>query len=179
MAKKIFSIFTLIFSLGVFSVQSQHDDHHHARNEIGISGGALYGIDDKEWGGGFHIHYFHTLGVHSRWAVGGFAEQAWFDKTHYSVGAGVKWEILSRLQLGLFPGVTFAKEHDHDEHIGGRLSNDLGEHDDKIKARFSIHAELVYDLFHYNGLHFGPAFDYSWSRDDSHIMLGAHVAYGF
>lgn len=73
----------MLLSISKIYAQDSHNHHHHERNEIGLSGGALYAIDDKKWGPGLHIHYYRTLGDHSRWAVGAFAEQAWLDGNHF------------------------------------------------------------------------------------------------
>ncbi|MCC8036391.1 MAG: hypothetical protein LIO77_10815 [Rikenellaceae bacterium] len=144
--------------------------HHHDRNEIGISLGALYGIDDSLWGTGLHAHYFRTFSDHSRWAAGAFAEHAWIDQTHFSFGAGIRFEPVHRLSLGVFPGIITAK-HNHSHHGHS--------HDEGWKTRFSIHFEVVCDLFYWKSYHLGPAFDYSWSKNDSHFMLGVHWAYCF
>lgn len=155
----------MLCSILQLQAQESHAHHHHGLNEIGISTGALYGIDDKVWGPGVHIHYFRSLGEHSRWAIGAFAEQAWLGETHFSVGTGVRFELIERLEIGAFPGITFAK-HAHDGHT-------------ESESKFSMHAELVYDLFHWEKFHLGPAIDYSWSKEDSHTMLGVHAAYSF
>lgn len=162
--KVLYSIIVCLFCL-VSKSHAQHN-HHHQRNEIGISTGALYATDHKEWGTGLHIHYFRTLGDHSRWAVGAYAEEAWFDNSHFSIGAGGRVEIIERLHFGAFPGVTFTKhDHDSDNH--------------NSKSKFTIHTELVYDLFHWNKFHIGPVIDYSWSKNDAHFMLGVHTAFCF
>lgn len=171
-----FTYFLILLAIcAPFTAAAQHHDeghngHSHSRNEIGVSGGGLYGTDDKTWGGGLHIHYYRTLGDHSRWAVGAFAEQAWLEGSHFSAGAGIKFEPVDRLHLGVLPGITVAKHkeehHGHTHHHGN-------------KTRFSLHLELVYDLFHWDKFHLGPAFDYSWSKKDSHMMLGVHAAYCF
>ena len=165
----LFILFFLL-NVGFVCAQHDHDDHHHGRNEIGVSTGALYGFDDDVWGPGIHIHYLRSLGDHSKWALGGFIEQAWLDHSHFTVGVGAKYEIIDKLNLGLFPGVSFAKHHHDDGH---------GHHSDKTKTEFSVHTEVVYDLFEWNKFHMGPAFDFSWSKNDSHSMLGIHVAYCF
>lgn len=45
-----------------------HGEHAHPRNEAGLSLGAAYGIEHKEWAPAIHAHYFRTLAPHSRWA---------------------------------------------------------------------------------------------------------------
>lgn len=154
---------------------SQHN-HEHKRNEIGINTGALYALDDKHWGAGVHFHYFRNLGDHSRWAIGGFVEQTFFFDSHFSFGAGVKFNAIDRLYVSAMPGVAFVK-HDHSHHHDHE--DELHNHDNKTKAKFSVHGELVYVLFEREGFHMGPAFDYSWSKDDSHIMFGVHAAIDF
>lgn len=165
-------LYTIIISIlfSTYVAQAQSHSHHHARNEIGVSAGPFYAIDDKSWGSGVHLHYFRSLGNHSRWAVGGFLEQAWSDENHFSVGVGVKFEVIERLHLGVSPGVSFGKHSHGDLH---------DHHDESTKARFAMHMELVYDLFEWKKFHVGPVVDYSWSKDDSHVALGVHAAYCF
>lgn len=146
--------------------------HLHERNEVGLSTGALFAVDDSEWGSGIHIHYYRTFSSHSRWSIGGFVEQAWLEGTHFSFGAGVKFSPIDRLSLGVLPGITFTK-HNHDEHSLSHSDNDGWNSD------FSAHFEVVYDLFHWSKFHLGPVFDYSWSKNDSHFMLGIHAAVCF
>ncbi len=149
----------------------EHHDHEHQRNEIGFSGGAIYTFDHKTWGGGVHLHYFRTLGVHSKWSLGGGFEQVWIEGNHFTLGAGVKYQVIDRLSIGILPGVTFFK---HDEHDSTDEHDDSGYH-----SRFSAHLEVVYDLFHWEKLHMGPTIDYSWAKNDSHIMVGIHAAFCF
>lgn len=165
---KLKYLFIILFLMIMCRLQAQHHHHTHTRNEVGLSTGAIYAIDDKAWGAGTHLHYFRTLGEHSRWALGGFVEQTWTHGTHFSLGIGAKYEVLERLQVGLFPGITFLK-HQDDEH--GHEKGNIN--------RFSLHTEVVYDLFMIGKFHFGPVMDYSWSKNDSHTMLGIHGAYCF
>ncbi len=165
-------IIIILFVTTVSSAYSQDAHKHlHKRNEIGISSGGIYGFNDKTWGAGVHMHYFRSLGDHSRWAIGGFYEYAWLDGNHYSFGVGAKFEAIDRLHLGLFPGLVFLK-HEEDAHDH---SHSHGE----SEKQFAVHAEVVYDLFEIGKFHFGPVADYSWSKDDSHVMLGIHAAYSF
>lgn len=155
---------------------AQHHDHHHLRNEIGINTGVLYTLNDKDWGSGVHAHYFRTLGDHSRWSIGGFVEQTFFLDNHFTLGVGAKYQVLDRLYLSAMPGVSFTK-HDHSDHDHDHEAHT--HHDDKTKAKFSVHTELVYVLFEWKKFHMGPAIDYSWSKNDAHIMLGIHAAIDF
>ncbi len=165
-------LFVLLLTGLAFPVCAQeHAEHAHPRNEIGLSGGAIYSFDHKAWGGGLHLHYFRTLGPHSKWSVGGMVEEVWLHGGHFSIGAGAKFEPFPRFSIGLLPGVTFLRhdgDADHDDH--GHTSR---------KALFSTHIELVYDLFHWKKFHLGPAVDFSVSSGDSHAMIGVHGAYAF
>lgn len=160
------STLLLLYSFGTYAQEHHHD---HPRNEIGISPGVTYSPSHDEWGFGVHAHYFRTLGEHSPWALGGSLEQVSSHGSHWTVGAGAKYEIFDKLNIGVMPGVTFFHHtHEHAE-----------EHEHTKKARFSMHFELGYDLIHTEHFHFGPAIDYSWTKHDNHLMLGIHCAYGF
>ena len=148
-------------------------EHAHLRNEIGVSGGAIYSFDHEAWGSGVHLHYYRTLGDHSKWSVGVMAEQVRVHGGHFTVGAGVKYQILPRLSIGLLPGVTFLRHDEHEDH-----GDHAHIHTDR-KTLFSAHAELVYDLFHWEKFHLGPVIDFSFSKDDSHAMAGLHFAICF
>lgn len=165
--KTALSFFFLL--LTHLSLYSQIHEHSHARNEIGISPGVIYSPSHDSWGFGLHAHYFRTLGVHSRWAIGGGVEKAFLHGGHWTVGAGVKYQILDRLSIAAMPGISFLDHHEHDEEDMEKLH----------ETRFSLHLEVAYDLFHWNHFHLGPVVDYSWSKGDTHFMLGVHGAYLF
>lgn len=174
--KNVSLVFALIFlGLAPWRSAAQHVDHGvhgHSRNEIGVSGGAVYAVDHKEWGTGVHLHYFRTLSEENKWSLGAVAEYVWVHGGHTTVGAGVKYQLTPKLSFGVLPGVTFLK-HDHEE-------DHMGEHGDHgNETRFSAHVELVYDLFHWEDFHLGPVLDFSFSRADSHGMIGLHAAYCF
>lgn len=147
--------------------------HHHERNEIGLSGGAIYGLNHSDWGGGMHLHYFRTFTPHSKWSWGANLEYVWTHDNHFTIGAGVKYQILDRLSVGVLPGITFLNHKGHEEHDGHTHA-----HTEK-KTLFSAHFEVVYDLFHWEKFHLGPAFDFSWAKGDSHLMIGVHAAFCF
>ena len=167
----------LVFVLAIFFVvilplaaQEDHD-HHHARNEIGISTGALYSPNHYEWGTSTHVHYFRTLSLHSHWSLGGGVEQAWLDGTHWAVAAGAKYQLFDRFSLGMLPGVMFLN-HSHEDHGIEKTKSEM-------KTFFSLHTEAVYDLFHWDRFHLGLAADYSWTKNHSHFMIGVHGAFCF
>jgi len=146
-----------------------HSEHAHERNEIGVSGGALYAFGHDEWGGGAHIHYFRSVGARGKWSLGGSFEQAWVDGSHYNLGVGVKYQLFNRLSIATFPGVTFFSHKENDEHAAH----------EQLNNRFTLHFELVYDLFYWNDFHFGTVLDYSLLKNDSHAMIGIHAAFCF
>ena len=163
----------------LYAQHEHHDHHHHGRNEIGLNTGTLYAIDDNKWGSGVHLHYFRSLGDHSRWAIGGFVEQTFFFDSHFSVGLGAKFRVIDNLYFSALPGLTFSK-HSHDHHEGDGHDHETHNHEsDKTKTKFSVHTELIYNVIRWKKFHMGPAIDYSWSKDDSHFMLGVHAAIDF
>ena len=172
--KTILSIIIFVI-FPIVHLSAQEHQHSHARNEIGISPGVTYSPSHKIWGGGIHAHYFRTLGEHSPWSLGGSAEFVTSHGSHWTLSLGSKYEIIDRLNLTVMPGITFF-QHDEDGH--NHSSHTDEDHHPK-NAQFSIHFELGYDLIHTKNFHLGPAIDYSWSKHDTHFMLGVHCAYAF
>ena len=170
MKSNILTVFFILFAFPL-SLAAQEHSHSHARNEIGISPGVTYSPSHENWGFGIHAHYFRTLGEHSPWALGGSLEQVSGHGSHWTVSVGGKYEIFDKLNIAVMPGVTFFR-HNH-EH-GPQET-----HEHTKKAQFSAHFELGYDLIHLEHFQLGPAIDYSWSKHDTHFMLGIHCAYGF
>lgn len=174
--KTICTLFALIFSVCTVA-----QEHHHDRNEVGISPGVTYSPSHNSWGAGIHAHYFRTLSVHSPWALGVSIEQVYSDGTHWTVSVGGKYRILNKLNIAVMPGITFLKnnhEEDHGDEHGHEYRQEYG-HERHSKTQFSMHVEVSYDLIHFKNVHLGPAIDYSWSKHDTHFMIGVHCAYGF
>jgi len=167
---KIYAVLflSLLYMPFVYTQEHGHGGHEHSRNEIGFSGGPLYSFEHKEWGAGIHLHYFRTLGLRSKWSLGAGIEHAWVDGNHFNVSAGVKYQLLERMSIAALPGITFLS-HKSDEHNMHETN----------KSLFTLHFELVYDIFHWEKFHLGPVFDYSWTKNDSHAMLGIHAAFCF
>ena len=157
-------LFMAISWLGIDYVVAQKGSHHHDRNEIGFGFGAVYAMDDKVWGKGAHLHYFRSVKPESRLSFGCGLEQVWAGGQHFSINAGVKYELFERFDLGVMPGVTFFK-HLH-ENQGGN-------------SRFSLHFEVAYNLFNRGNFHLAPVVDYARVRGDAHLMPGLHLAYCF
>ena len=162
-------IITVFYVSFLHAQEHGHHEHEHARNEIGLSSGALYSLGHHEWGSGVHLHYFRTLGLHSKWSLGSSTEWAWAGGNHFNVSAGAKYQLFNRLGMSLFPGVTFFPYHEAAMHHTHKPQ----------KAHFALHAELVYDLFYWDDFHIGTVIDYSWTKDDSHAMIGVHAAFCF
>jgi len=166
MKTNIFLLFCLFY---MPFIHAQEHNHEHARNEIGFGGVAIYSFGHESWGSGAHLHYFRTLGLHSKWSLGGGFEQVWGIGSHFNVGAGVKYQLLNRLSLGLIPGVTFFS---HNE-------TDVDHRHEQRETQFTTHFELIYELFHFSHFHIGTVLDYSLTKDDSHAGLGIHAAFCF
>lgn len=154
--KKIL-VFTIIVFAAISVAQAQHKDtHNHPRNEVGLSVGAAYEIEHKEWKSAIHGHFFRTFTAHSRWAWGVGAEYIPGSETHFEVGAGMRFEPIGGLQLSLMPGVSVTD-----------------------KARFSLHTEAIYEAIHIGKFHLGPVVGYAWTKDHSHLSAGVHAAFAF
>ena len=142
-------------------------------NEIGISAGALYSSDHKEWGATAHIHYFRAISPYSSWSLGGGVEHAQLDGSHWTFAAGIKYELFDHFSFSVLPGVKFLN-HDYSDN-----NNMTGNTEPEKKTLFSLHFEVVYDLFHWERFHLGPAIDYAWAKNHSHFMVGIHGAFSF
>ena len=162
--------FTLLLAMclagGFVSAQDKGHTHDHARSEIGFGFGAVYVAGDGVWGKGAHLHYTRSIKPDSRFSFGCGVERIWAaDEAHFSINAGVKYELFERFDLGVMPGVTFFNHTDDGHKSSG--------------SRFSLHCEAAYNLFHWGNFHFAPVLDYAWSPGDSHLMPGVHIAYCF
>lgn len=155
------SLMLILLVLMPASLLAQH--HDHAPNELGVSPGVTYSPSHGEWGFGVHIHYFRTVSHNGRWAVGAAIENVTSKDTHYGISAGASFRILDDLKVSVMPGVSFV------------MNEESGGYD----PFFATHFELVYDALHVRNFHFGPVLEYSLSRNDSHGLLGVHIAYAF
>ena len=165
-------ILAIVFAMSIFNIsKAQYNhDHHHSRNEIGLSSGGIYSLEHKSWGKGMHLHYYRTFNEHSKWSFGVMSEYVRTHDAHFTFGAGIKYQPFENLGIAVLPGMTFLQHEHDDEHSNHR-------HDEKIK--FSVHFELIYDLLHWGNFHLGPVVDFSWSKNDAHGMIGIHAAYCF
>ena len=154
------TVFLAFVSMQAFA---QKEHHAHDANEIGFGVGATYAIGDKAWGEGVHLHYFRSLKRVSKLSLGCGLEQIWAKENHFAVHAGAKYEPFERFEIGVMPGVVFSKHDDNN----------------RYRPRFSLHFELAYNLFNWGNFHLAPVIDFAWSRGDSHLMAGFHLAYCF
>ena len=146
-----------------------HGEHAHPRNEAGLSLGAAYGIEHKEWAPAIHAHYFRTLAPHSRWALGAGIEFIPGEERHWEIGAGARFQVLNDLQLSLMPPQLHNALHPPLLPPTARVAN----------AKFSLHPEPAYEAIHLGGFHYGPVVGYAWTRDHSHVSAGIHAAFAF
>ena len=169
-----------LFSLFYISVSAQPCNcptvpkrpERPSRNEIGISGGALYSPDHKEWGSSISILYFRSPLYHSKWSFGGGIERVWLDGAHWAFFAGTKYEIFDHFSLSVLPGVMLLNNN-HPKNSTTEIA------DSERKTLFSLHTEIVYDLLNWEKFHLGPAIDYVWAKEHSNFMFGIHGAFGF
>lgn len=162
----IFLLFTLIilafsgFSSSLSTSQNKHSDHGHSEWELGAAFGAVYLLGEKEVASGLHLHLLRRLEFYEKLGIGLGFETVLDEHKHFSTGIVFKYEIWKGLNFLVSPGILFLKPHNEWE------------------KQFSIHYELLYE-FKVKGLHLGPVFDYSYSKNDQHLMLGLHVGYSF
>jgi hypothetical protein len=157
-----------LFSLLLFfaystSMNAQHDhdkhDHDLHKNEIGGALGAVFNLNEQHMASGFHIHYMRMFGgkLHNFGVAPGLEFFVGEDK-HYTLHVLVIYRPTHGFWLGAGPGVTY---FDHHEEIG-----------------FSGHIETGYE-FDAGSIHFGPVIEYTWAKEDQHIMLGIHLGVPF
>ena len=101
-----------------------HGEHAHPRNEAGLSLGAAYGIEHKEWAPAIHAHYFRTLAPHSRWALGAGIEFIPGEERHWEIGAGARFQVLNDLQLSADAGHIDRRQSEVFPAHRGRLRSD-------------------------------------------------------
>lgn len=152
---KVFLITSSLF-FSTFTFAQQSHQHNHQQHEVGVSIGGAYGIEHREWAPVIHAHYFRSFTPHSRWAFGGGVEYIPGDEQHAEVAAGVRFEPIDKLQLSLMQGISIAE-----------------------KTRFSVHAEVIYEVLHWGNFHMGPVAGYAWTKDHSHCSVGLHFALAF
>lgn len=148
----------LIIHFGVLSQQdSTHLSHKHPKNEIGIAFSPTYFLSDNITTFSAHIHFVHKIG-HSKFGIGASFERVIFTPKHSTFGMVMTYEPIERLSFTFAPGVTIE--------------------DSNPVPIFSMHFESAY-TFELGAFHLGPAMEYARDKNDSHLSLGIHVAYGF
>jgi hypothetical protein len=154
-------IFLTIMSITGLYAQVDHDheghNHHDHKNEFAISNAPVWFMNEKELAYGAHLHYLRAI-PNSRFSIGIAYERIFDEHGHNTIGLTSNYRVTEYLNFSLSPGLAF-------EDING-------------EPKPAIHFETSYD-FPIGDFHIGPAFDFAWDTEDSHISLGLHIGYGF
>ncbi|MDP6526326.1 MAG: hypothetical protein QGH15_19105 [Kiritimatiellia bacterium] len=166
---KSIGLLALILTVGVSGaayVVFAEDDHAHAHHghalsgpELGISAGYVHLEEEEEDALGLHAHLLHRLGDHGiqrHLAIGLGAEYLFADEEHYALMVSLAAYPWRGLVLSVSPGVQWA------------------EHEGDAETEYSTHLEATY-VFPFGEYDIGPVVDYSWTKDESHYMLGLHI----
>lgn len=159
-------IISLLFTLAPMYIcagnkiiyQTKHT-HTHEREEIGVSSGAVYLINDKEWVYGMHVHYVYRAFNNQKFGVGFGYEHLFDEHKHDFVGIIGAYSPIQDLTFSVSPGITIEGE-------------------ESKESTFTTHFECVYE-FKVKSFHIGPEIDLSYSSHHSHVGAGIHIAYGF
>ena len=159
------SLALMLSSLCLYSQEEhdhQHENHdhlHELKNEIGGAIGIFFDLDEQQTGSGFHLHYTRILpGKMERFGISPGLEFVFGEHKHYTMHLMFMYRPLYGWWLAVGPGITY---FDHHEEWG-----------------LSGHVETGYE-FDAGKVHFGPVVEYSWARDDQHIMIGLHLGVPF
>ncbi len=167
MNKRISCLFVFFF-IGLISLQAQndhtdhdHDGHNHGdfKNEIGAAVGVVFDLNEKNMATGFHFHYMRSFGgkMHNFGISPGIGFLLGTHR-HYTAHLMFVYRPIHGWWIGAGPGITYF-EHD----------NEWG---------YSGHIETGYE-FDAGKVHLGPVVEYSWAKNDQHIMLGLHLGVPF
>ncbi len=160
--KPTIPITLLIFlSVNGLYAQAEHDhdkhNHHDHRNEIAISNAPVWFLNEKELAYGAHLHYLRAI-PGSRFSIGVGYERIFDEHGHNTIGLTSNYRATEYLSFSISPGLAFE--------------------DKNGTPKLAVHFETSYD-FSLGDFHLGPAFDFAWDTEDSHISLGLHIGYGF
>ena len=101
-----------------------------------------------------------ALPIYERFSLGLGFETVIDEHKHFNSALVFKYDVWKGLSAIVSPGILFLKSNN------------------EWDRKFSVHYELLYE-FKLKGLHLGPVFDYSYSRNDQHLMLGLHLGFSF
>lgn len=164
MAIRIVLSVLLLFLSGLLQAQenktssTEHGNHEHHQNEIGIANAPIYFIKEKTFSYGLHLHYIHKLGE-SKFGLGAGYERIFDTHGHNTFGLVGCYSPVDKLSLTLSPGITL-------EDVNPGVVN------------FALHFETVYE-FEIKNIHLGPVFEFAYDPEDYHISVGLHIGYGF
>ena len=160
----LFIIGSVLFPLSLIA-QDEHehadDEHHHhdQKNEIGGAVGIVFDLNEQATSSGFHLHYARMLpGKLNRFGISPGVEFVFGEHQHYALHLMFLYRPTHGWWIGAGPGISY-----------------FG-HDDEFEA--SGHIESGYE-FDAGKIHFGPVLEYSWAKEDKHIMLGLHLGVPF
>lgn len=137
---------------------THHCQHQHHKNEIGVSNAPVYLIAEKEVAYGFHAHYVRKIS-HTKFGLGAGFERIFDEHSHTTIGLVANYRPIEFLNFNIAPGLTMEQNS---------FSN----------LNYAIHFEGAYE-FEIGNFHIGPAFEYAFEPEDSHISLGLHLGIGF
>jgi len=139
-------------------VEYDHD-HHSQKNEVGGAIGMFFDLEEKVMSSGFHLHYTRILpGKLQHFGISPGFEFLFGVHKHYAFHLMFSYRPIQGWWIGAGPGISYFDHHD--------------------EFQFSGHAETGYE-FDAGMVHFGPVVEFSWARDDQHVMLGLHLGVPF
>lgn len=137
---------------------TEHGNHEHHQNEIGIANAPVYFVKEKTISYGLHLHYIRKLGE-SKFGLGAGYERIFDTHEHNTFGLVGCYSPVDKLSLTLSPGITLENVR-------------------PCEVNFALHFETVYE-FEIKNIHLGPVFEFAYDPEDYHISLGLHIGYGF
>lgn len=142
----------------VKSAETEHHNHAHHKNEIGVANAPVFFTKEKTWSYGLHIHYIRNI-KESKFGLGAGFERIFDTHGHNTVGLAAKYIPVDKLSFIVSPGITFEDENPESPH-------------------FALHVETAYE-FEIRDFHLGPVFEFAYDTEDIHISLGLHLGIGF
>jgi len=154
-------IFIMLLGFLPLNAQEDHDKHDHytKRNEVGAAIGMVFNLNEQETASGLHLHYARMFkGMMHNFGFSPGLEFLFGSHKHYTIHTLFVYRPAHGWWLAAGPGITYF-DHENEFNISG-------------------HIETGYE-FDAGDIHFGPVIEYSWAREDQHIMLGLHLGIPF
>ena len=138
--------------------ESGHERHEH-KNEIGGALGMFFDLKEQHTASGFHLHYYRMFsGKLDHFGIAPSMEFLFGEHRHYTLALMLAYRPVHGWWIGAGPGISYVEHHD------------------EVVA--SGHIETGYE-FDAGQVHFGPVLEYSFTREDQHLMLGLHLGVPF